>query len=184
VYRIKINQILEAKTRSNSNLKERTKAGEKRSFEQEVRRSRVIVLLSKGLTQMEIAQQLGVNQSTISDDISYIKQDARKKIVEAADNLSFEYLRYLAVTDEISRELWKISVFHIDPNNMDTNYIMNVNISNKNKIAALTLLMELNRQRIEAITGGTRSTHDFNGITIMSHGYSIKDHLITNHIKY
>jgi DNA-binding NarL/FixJ family response regulator len=48
---------------SNSNSKIRTR--EIVTFEQEVRRSRVIGLISKGLTQMEIAQKLGVDQSTI-----------------------------------------------------------------------------------------------------------------------
>ena len=45
---------------SNSNSKIRTR--EIVTFEQEVR---VIGLISKGLTQMEIAQKLGVDQSTI-----------------------------------------------------------------------------------------------------------------------
>jgi hypothetical protein len=163
--------------KSNSNSKTRTR--EIVTFEQEVRRSRVIGLIGKGLTQTEIAQKLGVNQSTISDDLRYIRQEANKNIVDVTDNLSFEYLRCLASSDEISRELWEISDFHIDPNNMDTNYIINVNISNKNKIAALGLLHEINKQRIEAITGGTRSTRDFAGTTIMSHGHHIKEELKT-----
>jgi DNA-binding transcriptional regulator LsrR (DeoR family) len=146
-------------SKPNSNSKTRTR--EIVTFELEVRRSKVIGLISRGLTQTEIGQKLGVNQSTISDDLRYIRQQANRNIVEVTDNLSFEYLRCLASSDEISKQLWEISDFHIDPNNIDTNYIMNVNISNKNKIAALGLLHEINKQRIEAITGGTRSTHDF-----------------------
>jgi DNA-binding NarL/FixJ family response regulator len=68
--------------KSNSNSKTRTR--EIVTFEQEVRRSRVIGLHSKGLTQTEIAQKLGVDQSTISDDLRYIRQQANRNIVDVA----------------------------------------------------------------------------------------------------
>lgn len=118
---------------SKSNLRVSAAARAKLTLKQDVRRSRVIGLHSKGLTQMEIARQLGVNQSTISDDMRYIRQKANKNIVDVGDNLSFEFLKYLASTDEISRELWEISEFHIDPNNTDANYIMNINLSTKTR---------------------------------------------------
>ena len=89
--------------KSNSNSKTRTR--EIVTFEQEVRRSRVIGLISKGLTQTEIAQKLGVDQSTISDDLRYIRQEAKKNIVAVVDNLSFEFIKYLGSIDEIVREL-------------------------------------------------------------------------------
>lgn len=49
----------------------------------------------------------------------------------------------------------------------------------KNRIASLTLLLSILHQRIETITGGTRSTRDFVGTTIMSHGHSIKEEMKT-----
>jgi DNA-binding transcriptional regulator LsrR (DeoR family) len=162
-----------------SNLKVRAGAREKQIFEQEVRRSRVIGMHTKGLTQMEIGQRLGVNHSTISDDIRYIKELAKWSVVEVADNLSFEYVKNLAAMNEIERSLWEISDFQIDPNNMDTNYIMTVNMSNKNRIAALTLLLEVNKHRNEVVTGGTRSTHDHVGMTVMSHGHEMKQAMMT-----
>jgi hypothetical protein len=35
-----------------------------------------------------------------------------------SDNLSFEYVKDLAVMNEIERSLWEISDFQIDPDNM------------------------------------------------------------------
>jgi hypothetical protein len=50
-------------------------------------------------------------------------------------------------------------------------------MNNKNRIASLTLLLSILHQRIETITGGTRSTRDFVGTTIMSHGHSVKEEM-------
>ena len=50
-------------------------------IEKENRLSRIVSLYSKGLTQVEIAQELGVDQSTVSRDLQFIKQEAKKKIV-------------------------------------------------------------------------------------------------------
>ena len=49
-------------------------------IEKENRLSKITTLYSKGLTQAEIAQELGVDQSTISRDLQFIKQEAKKKI--------------------------------------------------------------------------------------------------------
>jgi hypothetical protein len=139
---------------------------------------------------MEIAQKLGVDQSMISDDLRYIRQEAEKNVVAVVDNLSFEFIKYLGSIDEIVRELWEIADTEIDPlannnnNNanivpIDPNAIISTNMNNKNRIAALSLLLQVYQNRIEAITGGTRSTRDFVGTTIMSHGHDIKEELKT-----
>jgi hypothetical protein len=150
--------------------------GSNLDFEQENRRSRVLALYSKNLTQFEIAQELKVDQSTISRDLCHIKEEAKRKVVEVTDDLSFEYLKYLASTDEISRELWNIVNTKLHPLNNNNN---DLNMNHKNRIAALTLLLGINKQRIEATTGGTKSTHDFVGTTIMSHGHDMKEEMKT-----
>ena len=48
--------------------------------ERENRLSKVILLHSKGLNQEEIAQELHVDQSTVSRDLQYIKHEAKIKI--------------------------------------------------------------------------------------------------------
>jgi len=164
----------------------RTRVREKETFEKEVRRSRVIGLHSRRLTQMEIAKELNVDQSTISKDLRYIKDEAKNKLLEFRDNLSFELVEYLAELDEIKRELWKIASNEIDPllnnnNNtvIDPNIAITTNLNNKNRIAALTQLLETIKHRMEMITGGPRSTHDHIGMTVMSHAYGVKESMKT-----
>lgn len=48
-------------------------------IEKENRLSKVISLYSKGLSQEEIAQELHVDQSTVSRDLHFIKHEARKQ---------------------------------------------------------------------------------------------------------
>src|SRR5215211_5245659 len=63
-------------------------------IEKENRLSRIISLCSKGLTQAEIAQELGVDQSTVSRDLQFIKQEAKKKIEKYLnEDILFEYWR-------------------------------------------------------------------------------------------
>jgi DNA-binding NarL/FixJ family response regulator len=66
-------------------------------IEKENRLSRIISLYSKGLTQAEIAEELSVDQSTVSRDLQFIKQEAKKKIEKYLnEDILFEYLRYIA----------------------------------------------------------------------------------------
>lgn len=157
--------------------------GSKEDFEQEIRRVRVLGLCSKGLTQSDIAHELNVDQSTVSRDLRYIKDKAKRKVVEVSDNLSFEFMRYLAGIDEIARELWKIASLEIDHADNDgtvnPNTIIATNMNNKNRIAALTLLLETYRHRLDVITGGSKTTHDHIGTTLMSHGYYMKQEMKT-----
>jgi hypothetical protein len=66
-------------------------------FEKENRLAKIISLFSKGLTQSEIAQEIGVDPSTISRDLHFIKQEEKKKIEKYPnEDILFEYLRYVA----------------------------------------------------------------------------------------
>src|SRR5215216_6288939 len=98
-------------------------------IEKENRLSKVISLNSKGLTQAEIAQELGVDQSTVSRDLQFIKQEAKKKIEKYLnEDILFEYLRYIAGSNEVTRKLWEI--------------VQNEKTMTKDKMNALSLLMQ------------------------------------------
>jgi transcriptional regulator with XRE-family HTH domain len=113
-------------------------------IEKENRLSRIISLYSKGLTQAEIAQELGVDQSTVSRDLQFIKQEAKKKIEKYLnEDILFEYLRYIAGSNEVTRELWGI--------------VQNENITTKDKTNALSLLMQSYNKRLEMLIGGPES---------------------------
>ena len=56
------------------------------------RRGKVASLVSKSLTQMEIARRLGVDQSTISGDIKALKEMSRQFVFDLVkSDLAFYY---------------------------------------------------------------------------------------------
>jgi len=113
-------------------------------IEKENRLSRIISLYSKGLTQAEIAQELGVDQSTVSRDLQFIKQEAKKKIEKYLnEDMLFEYLRYIAGSNEVTRELWGI--------------VQNEKTMTKDKMNALSLLMHSYNKRLEMLISGPES---------------------------
>jgi predicted transcriptional regulator len=113
-------------------------------IEKENRLTRIISLYSKGLTQVEIAQELGVDQSTVSRDLQFIKQEAKKKIEKYLnEDILFEYLRYIAGSNEVTRELWGI--------------VQNEKTMTKDKMNALSLLIQSYNKRLETLIGGPES---------------------------
>src|SRR5215203_5755673 len=113
-------------------------------IEKENRLSRIISLYSKGLTQAEIAQELDVDQSTVSRDLQFIKQEAKKKIEKYLnEDILFEYLRYIAGSNEVTRELWGI--------------VQNKKTMTKDKMNALSLLIQSYNKRLEMLIGGPES---------------------------
>jgi DNA-binding transcriptional regulator LsrR (DeoR family) len=86
-------------------------------------------ILDKGLTKSEIAEKMKVNESTISRDLNYLKQEAKRQIWEHFDkDILFEYYRYLGRNDEISKKLWEI----VQDNKTSTNKKQNVSCNNAN----------------------------------------------------
>ena len=113
------------------------------NIERENRLSRIISLYSKGLTQSEIASEIGIDQSTVSRELQFIKQEAKKKIEKYLnEDLLFEYLRYMAGSNEVTRHLWKLV-----QNEENT----------KDKMNALSLLMQCYNKRLEMLIGGPES---------------------------
>jgi hypothetical protein len=113
-------------------------------IERENRLSKIISLYSKGLTQAEIAQELGVDQSTVSRDLQFVKQEAKKKIEKYLnEDILFEYLRYIAGSNEVTRKLWEI--------------IQNERTMAKDRMHALSLLMQSYNKRLEMLIGGPES---------------------------
>ena len=113
-------------------------------IEKENRLSKIISLNGKGLTQAEIAQELGVDQSTVSRDLQFIKQEAKKKIEKYLnEDILFEYLRYNAGSNEVTRKLWEI--------------IQNEKTMTKDKMNALSLLMQFYNKRLEMLIRGPES---------------------------
>jgi predicted transcriptional regulator len=101
-------------------------------------------LYSKGLNQEEIAHELHVVQSTISRDLHFIKLEARKQVEKyLREDILFEYLRYMAGSNEITRKLWEI--------------VKNGNSTIKEKTYALAQLMQSYNSRLQTLTSGPES---------------------------
>lgn len=109
-------------------------------IERENRLSRVLSLHSMGLSQDEIARRMEVDQSTVSRDLQYIKQESRKRIDKhLREDVPFQHDRYLAGFYEIAKKLWHIADdYSIDP---------------KVRIRALAILNQANYKRHDKLIG-------------------------------
>jgi predicted transcriptional regulator len=108
-------------------------------IEKETRLSSVISLYSKGLNQEEIAHELHIDQSTVSRDLHFIKQEAKKQVEKyLREDILFEYLRYMAGSNEITRKLWQI--------------VENESATTKEKTNALAQLMQSYNSRLQTLT--------------------------------
>ena len=116
-------------------------------IELESRRAKVISLYSKGQSQAEIATKLGVNQSTVSRDLNEIRKQSRKTVEEhVVKDALFEYYRWAATVDEVTKKAWEIAE--------------DEKASQKSKIEALAFLMNCYNKRLEAMVGGPASGYD------------------------
>ena len=78
-------------------------------FKIEDRRRRVASMLARSMTESEIAQQLGVDQSTISRDIKVLKESAQQFVYDLAkSDLAYYYKQSIDGIEEAKKESWKI----------------------------------------------------------------------------
>jgi predicted transcriptional regulator len=113
-------------------------------IERENRLAKVISLYSKGLNQEEIAHELHVTQSTVSRDLQLIKQESKTQIEKyLREDILFEYLRYIAGSNEISKKLWDI--------------VQDESATRKEKTNALAQLTQSYNSRLQILTAGPES---------------------------
>jgi IS30 family transposase len=113
------------------------------NFKIEERRRKVASLLAHSMTETEIAQELNVDQSTISRDVKALKELSQQFIYDLAkSDLAYYYKQSIDGIDEAKREAWRI--YH--HNNNET--------SVKEKLAALKLIVESNEARFKLLSEG------------------------------
>ncbi len=80
------------------------------NFKIEERRRQVASLLARSLTQTEIAQQLGYDQSTISNDVKALRLMMSQRFVYdlAKSDLGFYYKQCIDGIEEAKKEAWRI----------------------------------------------------------------------------
>ena len=107
------------------------------------RRERVYNMLSQGLSELEIAKQLNVNQSTICRDVKSIKRESQKTIQAIVDDiLPFEFGKSLLSLNRIIKDCWIIV-----SDNSGT-------WTNKDKMNAYKLIKDIERTRFEILKNG------------------------------
>jgi Trp repressor protein len=75
----------------------------------EDRQRRVASMLAQSMTESEIAEQLKVNQSTISRDTIVLKQLSERFVYDLAkSDLAFYYKQCLVGIEEVNRRSWEI----------------------------------------------------------------------------
>ena len=101
-------------------------------FKIEDRRRRVATLLAQSMTEMEIAEELNVDQSTISRDIKVLKQLSQRFVYDLAkSDLAFYYKQCLVGVEEVKRRAWEI-------------FNKSTDLSTGDKLLALKLIIECN----------------------------------------
>ena len=90
------------------------------------------------------ALELHIDQSTVSRDLQYIKHEAKIKIeMYLREDILFEYVRYMAGSNEITRHLWEI--------------VQDSDTTTKEKTNALSCLMQSYNSRLQTLTSGPES---------------------------
>ena len=76
------------------------------NIERENRLSAILRLHSRGLNQEQIAQELQIDQSTVSRDLHVVQQESKNHVEKyMREDILLEYLRYLVGSKEITRML-------------------------------------------------------------------------------
>jgi predicted transcriptional regulator len=98
------------------------------NIKRENRLSAILRLHSRGLNQEQIAQELHIDQSTVSRDLRLVQQESKNRIERyLREDILLEYLRYLVGSNEITQTLWDI--------------VQNQTTIKTEKLSAISLLM-------------------------------------------
>ena len=112
------------------------------NFKIEERRRKVSSLLAQSMTESEIAKQLNVDQSTISRDVKALKELSQQFIYDLAkSDLAYYYKQSIDGIEEAKKEAWRI-------------YHHNNNVSLKEKLSALKLIVEANESKFKLLSEG------------------------------
>jgi transcriptional regulator len=105
------------------------------------RRSKVIEMRSRGLSQLEIAHELQVSKASISSDMQYLRKQAKESIKEyVTEHLPEQYQICLSALDTILKH-----AFEILQNSHD----------NREKLQAMELFKDIHLVKLELLSNAT-----------------------------
>src|SRR6266487_7103086 len=110
-------------------------------FKIEERRRKVSSLLAQAMNESEIAQELNVDQSTISRDIKALKELSQQFVFDLAkSDLAFYYKQCIDGIEEVKRKTWEM--------------IRNDSLIEKDKLSALKVIKECNEAKFSLFKDG------------------------------
>ncbi len=119
-------------------------------FKIEDRRRQVAILLAQSMTEIEIAQELNVDQSTISRDIRVLKTLSQRFVFDLAkSDLAYYYKQCIEGIEEVRRKGWEI--FKGQNNNS--------NLTPRDKLLALKVIRECNEAKFALFKEGPSIMH-------------------------
>jgi len=81
----------------------------KNNFKIEERRRKVASMLAQSMTEAEIAEQLNVDQSTISRDVKALKELSQQFVFDLAkSDLAYYYKQCINRIEEVRRKTWEL----------------------------------------------------------------------------
>jgi IS30 family transposase len=112
------------------------------NFKIEERRKKVSSLLAQSMTETEIAEELKVDQSTISRDVKALKQLSQQFIYDLAkSDLAYYYKQCLNGIEEVKRKAW------------EAYRSTNSSLKLKDKLLALKLIRECDEAKFALFKG-------------------------------
>jgi hypothetical protein len=119
------------------------------------RRNKVLELSSQGRSQLEIATILQVGLGTISRDIQYLREQARKNLkTHINDRLPEEYQSCMTGLKQVLKLSWDIANKSKNNNNDDKGQITTTMTDDKTRLQALALANDCYKYIMELTTNG------------------------------
>jgi HTH domain len=121
-----------------------------KKFHLEERMRQVASLLAQSMTEQEIADNLGVDRSTIRRDIKVLKQLSQRFVFDLAkSDLAYYYKQCIDGIEEVRRKGWEI--FKGENSNS--------NLTPRDKLLALKVIMECNEAKFALFKEGPSIMH-------------------------
>jgi DNA-binding transcriptional ArsR family regulator len=116
------------------------------NFKIEDRRRKIATLLAQSMTETEIAQELKVDQSTISRDIRVLKELSKRFVFDLAkSDLAYYYKQCIDGIEEVRRKGWEL--------------FKGSSLTPRDKLLALKVIRECNEAKFALFKEGPSIMH-------------------------
>jgi DNA-binding transcriptional ArsR family regulator len=120
------------------------------NFKIEERRRKVASMLAQSMTETEIAEQLNVDQSTISRDVKALKELSQQFVLDLAkSDLAYYYKQCINGIEEVRRKAWEM-LRENDEEEQQPSLLM----TPKDKLLALKLIKECDEGKFALFKDG------------------------------